>query len=423
MKAIYISVAALFFSVNLAAQTVNQSELKQFVENQKKPFLEGTGEIFILDNVAWQRPYGESEYMLTPLMVDEAAYFSRITALNNSITGVYKSNFSFINVEVTNFSRTILNSMNITIPSYIQNNVIVYLPQIDIDRLNQALINFTYLTNYGKQHPTKFTTNNNKVNLYFENFETTSGVILGPNFVISNTGAANCGWNDVQCVAKSGTWSAWCAGNGPACNQSCNNSNHVENMNSAFTNFPAINTTGFVNMIFSFWMNFDLENSSGVTDFFTYSFNIGSGLQLAAAYNGQTPGDGSNNYIKQSFPITGFPNSFSYAFRIVTDNSFNNKGVYIDDISLTGDAITGIEELNLANSISIYPNPTNGVFTIESENMQSFEITSISGEIIKTITQNNSNKTDIDLKGYAAGIYFVKITTDKGNATKKLILN
>lgn len=424
MKTIYISALALFFSANLSAQTVNQEELNQFVENQKTPFLEGHVETFLLAGIAWERIYGENEYVLTPIMQNINDYFNRIKFSDNAITGVYKSNFSFIKVEVTNSSKTTLNSMNIVVPDYVQNEVVVYLPQIDIDRLNQEFINFIYLPNYGKQNPNKFNPINNKALLYSENFENSGSEIPGTTYSSQSIGASNCGWKDVGCVSKSGFWSAWCAGDGAACTPICSNSDYVNNMESDFWKSTFItNIAGNNNLSFNWWMNFDM-NESGTNDILFRFFNFGSSWQLSSlSYNSSSPGEGSGNYEFQQIPITGPVSSYSFQFRFVSNSVGTAQGVYIDDISLTGDATTGVNDINLANKISIYPNPTNGVFTIESENMQSIEITSISGEIIKTIKQNKSNKVDVDLKAYSAGVYFVKITTDKGNATKKLILN
>ena len=238
MRTFYISVLALFFSVNLVAQTVNQEELKQFYEKQQTPFLENSAEIFVINDIGWLRPYGEKEFALTPIITDYPQYYSRITALDNSELEIHKSAFSYIKVGINSFSKSLLHEMGIDIPTYVQNELIVYLPQIDIDRLLQEGINCIYLPNYGKQEPTKLNVSQNKVNLYYESFE--ANTVPGSNFVINNTGAANCGWKDVNCVTKSGNWSLYCAGNGAACNPTCSNTNHVNNMNSAFANYPPI---------------------------------------------------------------------------------------------------------------------------------------------------------------------------------------
>ncbi len=417
MKTLYISVLALFFSVSLSAQTINQEELNEFYEKQQTPFLESNAEIFVINDIGWLRPYGEKEFTLTPIITDYPQYYSRITALDNSELEIHKSGFSYIKVDINSFSKSLLQEMSVDVPIYIQNELIVYLPQIDIDRLTQEGINFSYLPNYGKQELLKPSVKQNKAVMYYEGFETN---ILPGNTFTAATAGANCGWKDVGCVANSGNYSAWCAGSGSACNSTCTNANYVSNMNSGFENFPAVNTSGYTNMVFSFWMNFTLENVS--TDYFSFHYNFGSGYQLGATYDHQSTGHGTNNYVQRGFNITGSPSSFKYLLSIVSDGSWNYKGVYIDDILLTGDQGTNINELELANAISIYPNPTNGIFSVEADNMESIEITSITGEIIKQLVVNN-NKTTIDLTSFSSGIYFAKIITDKGSAIKKIVLH
>ncbi len=92
---------------------------------------------------------------------------------------------------------------------------------------------------------------------------------------------------------------------------------------------------------------------------------------------------------------------------------------------------TNIQSIN--NNFSIYPNPTNGIFTItnpqatvaaersRSTRPCSVSITDITGKTIYTSTVN-SKSTIINLKNQPAGIYFIKIKTESGIYTEKLII-
>lgn len=83
------------------------------------------------------------------------------------------------------------------------------------------------------------------------------------------------------------------------------------------------------------------------------------------------------------------------------------------------------------NKILIYPNPTNGIFTIK--NFEAFltplsfskiKITDLTGKIIsrKTIV-NNLSTIQFDLSNQSAGIYFIKIKTKNNNIFKKIVKN
>jgi len=87
--------------------------------------------------------------------------------------------------------------------------------------------------------------------------------------------------------------------------------------------------------------------------------------------------------------------------------------------SATPTETSGISEV-LANAISIYPNPTKAELRIESGNLrvESVEIVDIAG---KTLMSQMSSLSQINVANLPAGTYFVKLKTDKGELTKKVI--
>jgi len=68
------------------------------------------------------------------------------------------------------------------------------------------------------------------------------------------------------------------------------------------------------------------------------------------------------------------------------------------------------EQFNSVNQLEVYPNPSNGIFSIESELMiSSLKIITVSGEIIYSASVN-ANKALVDLSQLSSGIYFYQAT-------------
>ena len=76
------------------------------------------------------------------------------------------------------------------------------------------------------------------------------------------------------------------------------------------------------------------------------------------------------------------------------------------------------------SNVKVFPNPTNGIFIIEGNNIQRIEIKNVNGVNggdIKDVT-TNKKQLEIDLSQYPKGIYLIKVLTDKGVAVKKVVL-
>ncbi len=88
------------------------------------------------------------------------------------------------------------------------------------------------------------------------------------------------------------------------------------------------------------------------------------------------------------------------------------KGVGIDEPS--GDAASAFFE------VQVYPNPTTGMVTVESEGLQQIEVyDNVSRKVMQSTTQGD--KHQMNLSTLSAGAYYVRVTTDKGVAVKKVI--
>ncbi len=82
----------------------------------------------------------------------------------------------------------------------------------------------------------------------------------------------------------------------------------------------------------------------------------------------------------------------------------------------------GVSENALSNSIDVSPNPTKGNFVITSkEKVVSYEVFDVAGKLVKQASKLNASVEGVNLSGYPAGTYMVKIKTATGTVTKKVI--
>lgn len=77
------------------------------------------------------------------------------------------------------------------------------------------------------------------------------------------------------------------------------------------------------------------------------------------------------------------------------------------------------------NDISIFPNPSNGTFQIQSdERINQLIVTNLSGQVIlqHTNVDNGDAAIEIDMNNQAKGVYLLQLTTDKEVYNRKIIL-
>ncbi len=99
-------------------------------------------------------------------------------------------------------------------------------------------------------------------------------------------------------------------------------------------------------------------------------------------------------------------------------NGCQNTAVYTQSV----DACTNIKNQTepSANIIKIYPNPHNGIFTVELVDESNVYVTNVIGQIIlKGIL--NKGKHNVDLSIQPNGIYFLEISNTRSRQTFKLI--
>jgi hypothetical protein len=106
--------------------------------------------------------------------------------------------------------------------------------------------------------------------------------------------------------------------------------------------------------------------------------------------------------------------------RVVQHSDINAP---MDLVKNTAINLNSLEVLDSPINLSVYPNPATREITLDFgktyENV-TLQITNLTGQIIKHETMQNSAAASLELEG-AAGVYFVRIQTEAGSATLKVI--
>jgi PKD repeat protein len=161
--------------------------------------------------------------------------------------------------------------------------------------------------------------------------------------------------------------------------------------------------------------------------------------QFASSVTGATA-----NFTNQS---TGaFTYNWNFGDASPADNSaspshiYTANGTYTVTLTVTGPCGTdtytqtvtitqvGIQDNDLANTLSIFPNPNDGQFTVSFEFAEAkdvtVQLTDVSGRVITTVERNNvlTFTEQLGNESLANGVYFVNITTVDGVVTRKIVV-
>jgi hypothetical protein len=84
--------------------------------------------------------------------------------------------------------------------------------------------------------------------------------------------------------------------------------------------------------------------------------------------------------------------------------------------------VLGVNELSIKNNIWLYPNPTKGILFVSGEKITGLNVINSIGQKLNARITYGNNTNAIDIVEFAAGTYFVEITTLQGKVTHKVIL-
>lgn len=96
-----------------------------------------------------------------------------------------------------------------------------------------------------------------------------------------------------------------------------------------------------------------------------------------------------------------------------------NTPAYFALDNLSFNNFTGLEE-QLSSTIHVYPNPTNGMLSVEAEN-GTLSVYNVSGT--RLLTKDINGSATIDLSTNTAGTYFVELTNASGTTRTRIVKN
>ena len=160
-----------------------------------------------------------------------------------------------------------------------------------------------------------------------------------------------------------------------------------------------------------------IGGSAGLGDFTTLCVEVNPTLQLTGY-----PG----TWTQFNYTVTGLPTEtdckFAFRYFVTTGgpDGANSNIIAIDTVSVDRALTT---DSFFKSNFSTFPNPTSGLLNIANNTniaINKAQITDMNGRIVKEV---NGNSNQINISELNAGVYFLKITTDQGTGTTKIIKN
>lgn len=118
--------------------------------------------------------------------------------------------------------------------------------------------------------------------------------------------------------------------------------------------------------------------------------------------------------------------TIKFRWEFGSDGCNGLDGWYVDEIVVYNCAsVLSVNSYDFLNkNVRILENPSSGIFKIKMQNISDFkyDIYDITGKTLQNNVKINKNLFNIDLTKYSKGLYFVKLYSNIGSITKKLIV-
>ena len=128
---------------------------------------------------------------------------------------------------------------------------------------------------------------------------------------------------------------------------------------------------------------------------------------------------------KESINVSTLNGNSAVKFKFENVSGYGQV-IYIDNVTISNAPLGGVETKSNDLNLLIYPNPSNGVFTLNTSLKQSSDLTirvfNLIGKEVFSATKPNTlgGSYQIDLAAQSKGIYFIEIKTNNQSITKKI---
>ena len=216
-----------------------------------------------------------------------------------------------------------------------------------------------------------------------------------------------------------------------------NNSN-TNPMNVNFDANVTLTATASSGYVFKHWLEADTIVSTETT----YTFTSNGDRTFIACFNKQHPEitataepeggatfEGTGTYNEgETVTLTAVPKNDNYIFVCWKDEDMA-AFAFEPTITFTAEidrhftallySLVDVDENNA--SINIFPNPTNGTFTITGNGVENVLIYNTVGQLVRAERAEGTEVQTIDLTDQSNGIYIIQIVTSNGTLTKKIV--
>ncbi|GAA0871558.1 T9SS type A sorting domain-containing protein [Gangjinia marincola] len=149
--------------------------------------------------------------------------------------------------------------------------------------------------------------------------------------------------------------------------------------------------------------------------------------QCTLCTGAQWTGETSTTMASYSYDLTAFSNEEEFIARFVfkSDQAVTREGVVIDDFVIESQQLSN-PSVELDGMISIYPNPSKEIINISYPAYLkdlTIEMIDVTGKLIKSWRNNDVQEKEaaLDISQFATGVYFVRINSNLGSVSKRII--